>query len=112
MLFVEFNMDDALNVRFEEGVEQGIGIGVERGIERGIGIGVERGIGIGVEQGIGIGVEQGIGQGLEIGKEQKEEEMNINMIRNSLPVDLIATISKLSTDKVARVIEKYTGTLD
>jgi hypothetical protein len=32
MLFVEFNMDDALSVRFEEGVEQGIGIGVEQGI--------------------------------------------------------------------------------
>jgi hypothetical protein len=39
MLFVEFNLDDALKIRYEEGIETG----EERGEERGIQIGEERG---------------------------------------------------------------------
>ena len=36
MLFTQFNMDDALAVRYEEGVEDGLERGIEQGIERGI----------------------------------------------------------------------------
>lgn len=36
MLFTEFNMEDALDVRYEEGVEKGIEEGIEKGIEKGI----------------------------------------------------------------------------
>jgi predicted transposase/invertase (TIGR01784 family) len=35
MLFTEWNWDDALAVRFEEGVEEGIEKGMEKGIEKG-----------------------------------------------------------------------------
>jgi len=35
MLFTEFNLDDALDVRFEEGMEEGIAIGEARGEARG-----------------------------------------------------------------------------
>jgi predicted transposase/invertase (TIGR01784 family) len=38
MLFTEFSMDDALRIRFEEGMETGI----EKGIEKGVEIGTER----------------------------------------------------------------------
>jgi predicted transposase/invertase (TIGR01784 family) len=44
MLLSEWNLDDALAVRYEEGVEEGIGIGEERGVA----IGETRGIDIGV----------------------------------------------------------------
>ncbi len=47
MLYTQFNMDDALEVRYEEGVEDGIEQGMERGIEQGI------------EQGIRQGMERG-----------------------------------------------------
>jgi hypothetical protein len=43
MLFTEWNQDDALAVRYEEGIEDGIG--------KGIGIGREEGIGIGRNEG-------------------------------------------------------------
>ena len=33
MLFTKFNMEDALAVRYEEGVEDGIEQGIEQGIE-------------------------------------------------------------------------------
>jgi hypothetical protein len=32
MLLTEWNQDDALAVRYEDGIEKGIGIGVEKGI--------------------------------------------------------------------------------
>ncbi len=44
MLFTQFNMDDALAVRYEEGVEDGIEQGIEQGIEKGIEKGIEQGI--------------------------------------------------------------------
>ena len=34
MLMTEWNLDDALAVRFEEGTERGIEIGIERGAEK------------------------------------------------------------------------------
>ena len=43
MLFTQFNMDDALAVRYEEGVEDGIERGIEQGIERGIQRGIVTG---------------------------------------------------------------------
>jgi ATP-dependent Lon protease len=39
MLFTEWNWDDALAVRYEEGVEEGVAIGEERGVARGIATG-------------------------------------------------------------------------
>jgi flagellar biosynthesis/type III secretory pathway protein FliH len=36
MLFAEFNMDDALQIRFEEGVENGMEKGIEKGMEKGM----------------------------------------------------------------------------
>ncbi len=41
MLFTQFNMDDALAVRYEEGVEDGMEQGIEQGIEKGIEQGIE-----------------------------------------------------------------------
>ena len=36
MLFTQFNLDDALAVRYEEGVEDGIEKGIQKGIQKGI----------------------------------------------------------------------------
>ncbi len=47
MLFTQFNMDDALAVRYEEGLEDGI----EQGLERGLAQGMERGLAQGFTQG-------------------------------------------------------------
>lgn len=44
MLFTEFNMEDALEVRGEERYSEGLKLGTERGIEQGIEQGIERGI--------------------------------------------------------------------
>jgi predicted transposase/invertase (TIGR01784 family) len=42
MLMVEFNLEDALSVRMEEGIEKGIKIGEARGEARGIAQGAEQ----------------------------------------------------------------------
>ena len=36
MLYTQFNMDDALEVRYEEGVEDGLAQGIERGLAQGM----------------------------------------------------------------------------
>ena len=44
MLYTQFNMDDALEVRYEEGVEDGMERGIRQGMERGMEQGMERGM--------------------------------------------------------------------
>ncbi len=55
MLFTEFNMEDALEVRGEERYEDGLEDGKKMGVELGIAQGMEQGM----EQGRAQGVEQG-----------------------------------------------------
>jgi predicted transposase YdaD len=43
MLMTEWNWDDALAVRFEEGLEKGLEEGLERGLEKGMEEGLEKG---------------------------------------------------------------------
>jgi predicted transposase YdaD len=43
MLMAEWNMDDALAVRYEEGLERGMELGLEQGLERGREQGLEQG---------------------------------------------------------------------
>ena len=42
MLMTEWNFDDALAVRFEEGLEKGMEQGIEKGMEQGIEKGIEK----------------------------------------------------------------------
>ena len=60
MLFTQFNMDDALEVRYEEGVEDGM----ERGLEQ--------------------GRRQGLTQGLEQGRTQGERRLLIHLVCSKL----------------------------
>ena len=64
MLFTQFNMDDALEVRYEEGVEDGM----ERGLE----------------QGRRQGLTQGLEQGLEQGRTQGERRLLIHLVCGKL----------------------------
>ena len=64
MLFTQFNMDDALEVRYEEGVEDGM----ERGLE----------------QGRRQGLTQGLEQGLEQGRTQGERRLLIHQVWGKL----------------------------
>jgi hypothetical protein len=57
MLLTEWNIDDALAVRFEEGMEVGIEKGMEKGIEKGMEVGEEKGMERGMEKGIEKGME-------------------------------------------------------
>ena len=59
MLFSQFYMDDALAVRYEEGLEDGIEQGLERGLAQGIEQGMERGLAQGIERGFAQGIERG-----------------------------------------------------
>ena len=61
MLATEWNWEDALAVRFEEGMERGIEQGFDQGMERGIEQGMAEGMERGIEQGFDQGREEGIG---------------------------------------------------
>ena len=43
MLYTQFNMDDALEVRYEEGLEEGLERGIQQGLEQGIKQGLSQG---------------------------------------------------------------------
>ena len=80
MLFTQFNMDDALEVRYEEGVEDGM----ERGLEQGRKQGLKRGMAKGLEQGLERGLTQGLAQGLEQGRTQGERRLLIHQVWGKL----------------------------
>jgi predicted transposase/invertase (TIGR01784 family) len=52
MIFHEWNWDEALEVRYDEGVTVGVAIGKEEGLTEGIAIGETRGVAIGKEEGL------------------------------------------------------------
>ena len=62
MLYTQFNMDDALDVRYEEGVEDGYERGVTAGRAEGITAGRAEGIAAGRAEGIAAGRAEGIAE--------------------------------------------------
>ncbi len=79
MLLTEWNWDDALAVRFEEGIEQGMIQGIEQGMIQGI------------EQGREEGIEQGM------------EKTARNALEEGLPIDIIQKITGLDTDIIRHI---------
>ncbi len=75
MLLTEWNWDDALAVRFEEGIEQGM------------------------MQGMIQGREEGMIQGIEQGMEKTAR----NALEEGLPIDVIQKITGLDTDTIRHI---------
>jgi hypothetical protein len=73
MLFHEWNWDEALEVRYDEGVTVGVAIGKEEGIA----IGETKGIAIGKEEGITIGETKGL---LQTARKMKSKGFNTAVI--------------------------------
>ncbi|MDR2500834.1 MAG: hypothetical protein LBD37_07135, partial [Treponema sp.] len=81
MLMAEWNMDDALAVRYEEGLERGMELGLEQGLERGL--------------------ERGREQGLEQGR----EEAIRRMLRHGMSPDEAARIFTMPLNMVMRYVD-------
>lgn len=62
--------------------------------------GMERGIAQGMERGIAQGMERGIAQGMERGMENTRKETALSMLKEKLPIEMIARITSLSADKI------------
>ena len=96
---------------YEQGVERGIAQGMERGIaqgmERGIAQGMERGIAQGMERGIAQGMERGIAQGMERGMENTRKETALSMLKEKLPIEMIARITNLSADNIRALAKEH-----
>ena len=101
MLALEWNLDDAKQAWFEEGLERGIEQGIERGIKQGIEQGLERGL----EQGIKQGLEQGIEQGLEQGRDEEREAVAAKLIRMGLQFDDIQRATDLPLQRIQELAD-------
>ena len=62
--------------------------------------GMERGIAQGMERGIAQGMERGIAQGMERGVENTRKETALSMLKEGLPVDMVARITSLSIEEI------------
>ena len=77
MLFHKWNLDEALEVRYDEGVT----VGEAKGKEEGIAIGEARGVAIGETRGIAIGEVRGETKGLlQTARKMKAKGLNIALI--------------------------------
>ena len=88
MLMVEFNLEDALSVRMEEGIEKGIRIGEARGEVRGEARGEVR------------GEARGIAQGIAQGAEQKTLELAGKLLALGMEAEQISEVTGLSVGQV------------
>ena len=79
MVAFEWNQKLFEEAKFEEGLERGI----ERGIEQGL--------------------EQGLEQGREQGIEQGRMSAVLGMLKEKLPVDMIARVSEMSVEKIHEI---------
>ena len=80
MVNFEWNQKDFEEAILEEGIERGRAEGMERGIERGRAEGMER--------------------GMKRGREEGKVDIVLEMLRDKLPLETIARISKFSTERV------------
>jgi len=83
MLLTDWNMDDALRVREEEGIL----------------IGEQRGMRIGEQRGMLIGEQRGMRHGMQ----ERAKEIARNMLNKGMDVDTIASITGLFVDDVLRL---------
>jgi flagellar biosynthesis/type III secretory pathway protein FliH len=81
MLFTEWNWDDALAVRFEEGREEGR------------------------EEGLEEGREEGLEKGREEGREENREEIARNALAKGLPPDIIGEITGLDIETIRNIAQ-------
>jgi predicted transposase YdaD len=100
MLFTEWNWDTALEVRWEEGREEGI----EQGIEQGREMGHQEGI----EQGREMGHQEGIEQGREEGIMQMREAA-VRLAEMGLSVEKIAAGLGISVDEAEKALSMGHG---
>lgn len=68
--------------------------------------GMERGIAQGMERGIAQGMERGIAQGMERGVENTRKETALSMLKEGLPVDMVARITSLSIEEIKALHQK------
>ena len=80
MVNFEWNQKDFEEAILEEGIERGRAEGMERGMERGRAEGMEH--------------------GMKRGREQGKVDIVLEMLRDKLPLETIARISKFSTERV------------
>ena len=80
MVNFEWNQKDFEEAILEEGIERGRAEGMERGMKRGRAEGMER--------------------GMKRGREEGKVDIVLEMLRDKLPLETIARISKFSTERV------------
>ena len=99
MLYTQFNMDDALEVRYEEGLEEGL----ERGIQQGLKQGIQQGL----EQGLAQGLTQGIQQGLSQGERRLMIRLVCGKLRKGESSEKIAGDLLADRKEIDRICEAY-----
>ena len=95
----EFDMDTTADIEEEMKTMCNLSTGIyEQGMERGIAQGMERGI--------AQGMERGIAQGMERGAENTRRETALSMLKEGLPVDMVARITNLSIEEIKTLHQK------
>ena len=104
----EFDMDTTTDMEEELSTMCNLSTGIyEQGVERGIAQGMERGIAQGMERGIAQGMERGIAQGMERGMENTRKETALSMLKEKLPIEMIARITNLSADNIRALAKEH-----
>ena len=88
----EYNHEEAMAVRYQEGVEQGLEQGIKEGRELGMKLGLEQ------------GVKQGVEQGVEQGKQYERLIMIKNLFKAGTPINFIETATGMTEEQIRAVV--------
>jgi predicted hydrolase (HD superfamily) len=91
MLMTEWNLEDAQQIWYEDGLE----VGLEKGLVKGREEGREEGLEVGLEKGREEGLEVGLLKGKEEGREEGREETARNALAKGISLELVHDITGL-----------------
>jgi predicted transposase/invertase (TIGR01784 family) len=83
MLATEWNLEDALAVRFQEGVEAGFQMGYQAGLQE--------------------GMQEGLQEGLQEARQEVDEEFARNALAQGIPLEVVSKISGMDIETIRRL---------
>ena len=99
-------MDFAIEKATAKGLNKGLNKGLKEGEKKGLKEGLKKGREKGLKKGLKNGLKKGLKEGLKEGRIKERENMVLSSTSAGLPIETIATITRLTIKDIETILEK------